>query len=137
VVEGLTALPDFAPRIEGGEAAVRALVARLEGAGLEPPSVTELAAELGIANPSPLLRQAVELGAITQVERDRFFAARALAQFRQTLAEIGSGGPITPGSIRERLGLSRKYIIPLLEWADRRGVTRRQGDVRRLVDSGS
>ncbi len=34
--------------------------------------------------------------------------------------------------LRDRLGLTRKYLIPLLEWADRRGVTRRTGDARVL-----
>jgi hypothetical protein len=32
--------------------------------------------------------------------------------------------------VRERTGLSRKFLIPLLEYADRAGVTRRVGDAR-------
>jgi len=35
--------------------------------------------------------------------------------------------------LRDRLGLTRKYLIPLLEWADRRGITRRSGDARTLA----
>jgi hypothetical protein len=35
--------------------------------------------------------------------------------------------------LRDRFGLTRKYLIPLLEWADRRGVTRRAGDARVLA----
>jgi hypothetical protein len=34
--------------------------------------------------------------------------------------------------VRDRLGISRKYLIPLLEWADGRGITVRVGDVRHL-----
>jgi len=29
--------------------------------------------------------------------------------------------------------LTRKYLIPLLEWTDRRGITRRDGDARVLA----
>ncbi|TFG42860.1 MAG: hypothetical protein E4H41_10250, partial [Gemmatimonadales bacterium] len=42
-------------------------------------------------------------------------------------------GDITVSVIREKTGLSRKYLIPLLEWADRQGITRRNGEVRRLT----
>ena len=63
----------------------------------------------------------------------RHAAAAALAEFRAvleaTLTELGSA---TPAELRDRLGLTRKYLIPLLEWADRRGVTRRTGDARVL-----
>jgi hypothetical protein len=37
------------------------------------------------------------------------------------------------GAVRDATGLSRKYLIPLLEWADRSGITFRDGDVRHLV----
>src|SRR5437773_835866 len=49
---------------------------------------------------------------------------------RPALVELG---PATPAVLRDRLGLTRKYLIPLLEWADRRGVTRRAGDARVLA----
>jgi selenocysteine-specific elongation factor len=39
---------------------------------------------------------------------------------------------ITVSRFRELLGTTRKYALPLLEWLDSRGVTRRDGDVRRL-----
>jgi len=38
--------------------------------------------------------------------------------------------------VRQRLGISRKYLIPLLEWADGKGLTVRVGDVRRLRITG-
>ena len=34
---------------------------------------------------------------------------------------------------RDRFGVTRKHAVPLLEWLDRRGITRRDGDVRRIV----
>ncbi|HXS22774.1 MAG TPA: SelB C-terminal domain-containing protein, partial [Gemmatimonadales bacterium] len=63
----------------------------------------------------------------------RYYATEALHQFTETVREIGRGGDIQPAAIRERLGISRKYLIPLLEWADARGITIRAGDIRRLA----
>lgn len=134
--DGVAALPAFEPKVEGGRAAVERLIERLNGAGLEPPTLGELAAELGVQSVVPLIKQAVERGAVAAVERDRYFASGALARFRSALDEIGQAGPITPAAIRERLGLSRKFTIPLLEWADRQGITRRVGDSRVLASSG-
>jgi selenocysteine-specific elongation factor len=52
------------------------------------------------------------------------------AALEAALAELQSA---TPAQLRDRLGLTRKYLIPLLEWADRRGITRRTGDTRSLA----
>ncbi len=37
---------------------------------------------------------------------------------------------LTPGDFKAMTGLSRRTAIPLLEWLDARGVTRRNGDAR-------
>lgn len=42
--------------------------------------------------------------------------------------------PFTVSVFREAAGLSRKYAVPFLEWADRRGVTRRRGDLRYMSE---
>ena len=36
----------------------------------------------------------------------------------------------TVSALREAFGTSRKYAVPLAEWLDRTGVTRRDGDLR-------
>ncbi|MGH8942097.1 MAG: SelB C-terminal domain-containing protein [Acidimicrobiia bacterium] len=40
--------------------------------------------------------------------------------------------PYTVSRFRDHTGLSRKYVVPILEWADREGLTIRRGDVRHL-----
>ena len=60
-------------------------------------------------------------------------SAEALAGFRQVLERCGREGPITPAAVRDATGLSRKHLIPLLEWADRAGVTIRRDDARALL----
>ena len=41
---------------------------------------------------------------------------------------------ITPQEIKDLLGISRKYAIPLLEWLDTQRLTVRVGDKRVLRD---
>ncbi|MCA1940658.1 MAG: SelB C-terminal domain-containing protein [Caenispirillum bisanense] len=42
-------------------------------------------------------------------------------------------GPFTAGEAGRALGTSRKYTIPLLEYLDATGITRRDGDRRVVV----
>ena len=57
------------------------------------------------------------------------FVDAALAALRDLQ---GAERPLTVSAFRERLGTTRKYAVPLLEYFDQQGVTRRQGDVRVL-----
>ena len=43
------------------------------------------------------------------------------------------GETLDVGQFKEFFGLSRKIAIPLLEFFDREGVTKRQGDVRQVL----
>ena len=41
-------------------------------------------------------------------------------------------GDFTVAEFRDATGLSRKYAVPILEWADKEGLTVRRGDTRRV-----
>jgi selenocysteine-specific elongation factor len=130
--DGIVALAGFAPKVEGGDAEVDRIVGILEQAALSPPSLAELEAATGRRDLGSLLRLAAASGRVEAVERDRYYTRAALDRFAQTLTELGRDADIVPSAVRERLGISRKYLIPLLEWADGKGLTVRVGDVRRL-----
>ncbi|MEO8453191.1 MAG: SelB C-terminal domain-containing protein, partial [Gemmatimonadota bacterium] len=134
VQAGLASLPDFEQTFRGGSGAVDRVVARIKAAGLEAPTLEDLAAELGLPNLATLVRHAAELGTLVPVERNRYFHREALDRFRAAVRELGKAGEISPAGLRERLGLTRKYLIPLLEWSDRAGLTRRIGD-RRVLEN--
>ena len=134
--EGLVALAGFAPRATGGDAAVDEIVRLVEDAGLTPPSVQELERHTGRRDVSAILRLAASAGRVELVERDRYFARLPLDRFVQALREGGAGDEIVPSQLRQRLGISRKYLIPLLEWADGKGVTSWDNGVRRLRVTG-
>ena len=135
-LDGLAALAGFAPRAVGGDAAVDQIVHLLEDAGLTPPSIQELERQTGRRDVAAILRLAAGAGRVEPVERDRYFARLPLDRFVQTLREGGAGDEIVPSQLRQRLGISRKYLIPLLEWADVKGVTAWDGGVRKLRVSG-
>jgi selenocysteine-specific elongation factor len=131
-LEGLVSLAGFTPSAPGGAAAVTEVVALLEVAGLTPPSVAELERETGRRDVAGLLRLAAAAGQVEAVERDRYFTRTALERFAAALRESDGREGVVPSQLRQRLGISRKYLIPLLEWADARGLTEWEGEVRRV-----
>jgi selenocysteine-specific elongation factor len=104
----------------------------LEEAQLSPPSLAELERQTGRRDVGAILRLAAESGRVEAVERERWYARPALDRFTAVLAELGRDSLIAPSAVRDRLGISRKFMIPLLEWADAKGITERVGDARRL-----
>jgi selenocysteine-specific elongation factor len=131
-LEGLVALAGFAPRAAGGEGAVTEIVTLLEEGGLTPPSVAELERRTGRRDVEGILRLAAAAGKVEAVERDRYYTRGVLDRFVALLRADGSPEAIVPSELRQRLGISRKYLIPLLEWADAHGVTEWEGEVRRV-----
>jgi selenocysteine-specific elongation factor len=128
-------------RRPGWSAAVRAragdagskIAQRLEAARWQLPTVAELEREFADPQVPALLAHLAREGQIERVDQERYAVKQALEEFRRaieaTLQELGAA---TPAQLRDRLGLTRKYLIPLLEWADRRGITSRRGDSRVL-----
>ena len=105
-------------------------LAQLRSAGREPPSLAELSLQHG-RDLRVALKGLEKEGAIVAVEADRWYAAEAFAGVLATLsATLDTVTPVTPSALREALGVSRKYLMPLLEHCDRRGYTRRVGDGR-------
>jgi selenocysteine-specific elongation factor len=100
-------------------------MSRLAAAGAEPPSVEELSGELG-RDVTPVLRFLERRGDVVQVEQNRYYASSALKQLIDRLRLTMAGGAeLSPSELREAIGLSRKFLIPLLEYSDRVGYTNR------------
>jgi selenocysteine-specific elongation factor len=101
-------------------------------AGREPPSVSELVARYGSSVPA-VLNFLEREGRLVQVETDRYYDRRAVEELVAKLkAELVPGRTYLPAQLRDILGFSRKFLIPFLEFCDRRCVTERRGQGRRL-----
>jgi selenocysteine-specific elongation factor len=94
--------------------------------------VPELASLTGRPDLPAILRIAEAAGQVVAVERERYYSRTALEVFARAVRQVGSDGDVSVAGLRDVLGLSRKFLIPLLEWSDREGLTVRSGDTRRL-----
>ncbi|MEY2435573.1 MAG: selenocysteine-specific elongation factor [Acidimicrobiaceae bacterium] len=100
-------------------------IAALEAQPFAPPAP----AEAGIDRAE--LRELVRRGLV--VEQDGvWFAPAAIEAAAATVARLLEADPggVSVAQVREALGTSRKWAIPLLAHLDATGVTRRRGDVR-------
>jgi selenocysteine-specific elongation factor len=106
------------------------LLGEIRAAGTEPPDVATLAEEHG-RDPVPLLRLLEREHLVVAVESGRFYAAEVLARLVTRLRDgMTEGREYSPSELREVLGLSRKYLIPFLEYCDRKRITERRATGR-------
>ena len=105
----------------------------LNEGGIEPPTVREVMErfrcdEKAVRDNLALL---VRNGKAARISSDLFYSAEALNGLREKLAAyLREKGEITPPEYRELTGLSRKFLIPLLEYFDSEKLTIRVGDKR-------
>jgi selenocysteine-specific elongation factor len=117
-------------------------VERLEqeyvSAAAAPPSPEEALARAGVTGDEEheLFQVLVEARKLIRVKESLYFHARALETIQDKLvAMLRERKEIGPGDIKDLLGISRKYAIPLLEFFDARRVTTRVGE-RRVLRGG-
>lgn len=106
--------------------------------GYQPPTVRQVAAEVSRnrAAVPELIELAAADGRLTQISAQLYLDAALERQMRATLTErLSAGEGLTVSQIREILDTTRKYAVPLCEYLDRVGFTRREGDVRVLCPS--
>jgi len=120
-------------------AAQQTIVDRVEQefrtAAAAPPSPEEALTRAGLAGDEEheLFQHLVEGRKLVRVKDSLYFHAEALASIEERLvAMLRERKEIGPADIKDLLGISRKYAIPLLEFFDTRRVTARVGERRVL-----
>jgi len=119
----------------GREGVWDAIEAALLAGTTEPPTVKELGERLKMPEKTLLEHLAVLVreGRAIRVANDLFYAPQPLATMgEQLVACLNEEAEITPTRFRELTGLSRKFMIPVLEYFDSIKVTIRVGDKRVL-----
>lgn len=104
-------------------------------AGLTPPNARDLLEELGgtAKEAAPVLRLLCEEGALVKVKDGLYYDAAALSTILEQVRQwFESHENLDVGGLKEILGLSRKYLIALLEYMDNERITVRVGDQRRF-----
>ena len=139
ITEHGISLAGCGPQLSANEQKLlRQLIERFKQAGFKPPSVKECqqaANKLERSVPA-LLELAVADGELVAIGKDLFLHTETERQLHEQLKNsLENGQGLTVSEIREILNTTRKYAVPLLEHLDRIGFTRREGDVRVLVNN--
>jgi selenocysteine-specific elongation factor len=104
-------------------------------AGLTPPFLKEVIAQFDAqkAKAQSIINLMLKEGDLTKINEELCFASEILNKLRSDYkAMLIKDGKATPASFKELTGLSRKYIIPLMEYFDMNKLTVRVGDHRIL-----
>jgi selenocysteine-specific elongation factor len=133
------ALPTFEPKLTQAERRALATIGKaLRDGGFSPPEFGDLVAATGqkTATVSDLLGLLVEEGQAVAVSRELYLDSEVGGELVQRVrTSLLERGAMTMAELRDVLGTTRKYAVPIGEYLDRIGLTTRQGDTRRLASS--
>ncbi|MEI6810360.1 MAG: SelB C-terminal domain-containing protein, partial [bacterium] len=129
-------IPSRAPRLSPGQAALAAKVCELYRlTAFASPRSDELSQKVG-APPSvlkPVFDFLLQAGELVVLSDKVVLHKDCVAESRRKLVEyLTENGSIESGVFKDVLGTTRKYSIPILEYWDARGLTRRVGNCREL-----
>jgi selenocysteine-specific elongation factor len=134
--KGLLALPEHHEQFNNAEQQLLQSVEALFRSQLfAPPGPAEIAERMHAAPPQVqrILRILTEQQKLVRVDQDLFFHTEAIAAARERLVSyIKQNGGLESVKFKYLLDTSRKYAIPLLDYFDKIGVTRRDGYTRLL-----
>jgi selenocysteine-specific elongation factor len=102
---------------------------------LAPPDLAQIVRETRIDHSAvtQMMRVLEREHTVVRVASDFYFLAEAVEEVKRIVRqELRDRPDITPAMFRDRLGITRKHAIPLLEHLDREGVTVRLGNGRRV-----
>ncbi len=134
--QSTVAVPGHEPKLSQAERKLKLELAQaLKAGGFTPPEVTDLtalAASRATAVPELLALLCEEQRAV-EISPNLYLDADTESDLRRRVRDRLSGSAtLTMSELRELLGTTRKYSVPIGEYLDRIGLTRREGDVRLL-----
>ncbi len=128
-------LSTFTPRLSDRDSELyAALERRYKETKFTPPTIKEMMAELDI--PQRDFKELIKLlrddNKLIYVNEVFYFHRSAVEAVKQLLRDFFASKPeITVAEFESLTGTTRKHSIPLLEYLDKTGITRREGDVRK------
>ncbi|GFN23088.1 selenocysteine-specific translation elongation factor [Thermanaeromonas sp. C210] len=129
-------LAGYRPQMDARQQkAISVLEERYRQGHFQPPSTEEAGKDLDLTagELEELLHYLVRQGILVKVSEGLYFHREALEEAREAIRRLGEKGPFTLAEVRDLLGSSRKYVLPLLEYLDHTKFTRRVGDKRIVI----
>jgi selenocysteine-specific elongation factor len=106
-----------------------------EQSGLTPPYFKDLIKNLKTdpAQAGAVLHLLIDEGLIIKTKEDLYFHQTAINDLKKKLVDfLISNQQLTTPQFKEMTGVSRKFLIPLIEYFDSKNITIRIGDIRKL-----
>jgi selenocysteine-specific elongation factor len=130
---------DFKPKLSVNQRKLKDKIVEAHlAAGFAPPEPKEFVNQAG-GNATALkdiYEVAVAEGFLVKVTEEMYLSTETETEMRRRVTDrLRNGAGATVAEIRDLLGTTRKYAVPLCEYLDRIGVTKRQGDLRVLAVS--
>jgi selenocysteine-specific elongation factor len=134
------ALADHKPKLSTAQRKLKdKMIAAYQEARFQPPEPSSFAPQAGgnAAALKDLLDVSVAEGYLVHIVDELYLHADVAAEMRRKVTERLQSGDtgLTVAEIRDLLGTTRKYAVPLCEYLDKSGLTRRDGDLRFLAKS--
>ncbi len=132
---GFASTSGFEPELNPGQRKVYDTILRIyHDRGLTPPAVEELPGELQKNRDLWPILKLLELRAeIVALDGDFFMATSVLQDAEsRVIGELGGRQGLGPSDFKTVLPVSRKHLIPILAYFDRKGVTSRRDDGREV-----
>ncbi len=109
------------------------------GSGLTPPYFKDVVKSIGVESGRCLdvLKLLIGEGKIVKVKEDLYFDTAAVEDLKgRIIGFLKDHQEMTTPQFKDIAGVSRKYLIPLIEYFDGKQLTIRIGDVRKLRGGG-
>lgn len=132
----LLRLKDHSVSLASDQEAVRAaLLAAYGDGGVTPPNLKDVLEPLGLTakQVAPVLKLLQDQGTLVRVKDDMYYHGPALNGIRDAIVGFfETRQEMSAPDFKDLTGLSRKYLIPVLEYFDKEKLTVRVGDVRHI-----
>jgi selenocysteine-specific elongation factor len=130
---------DFKPKLSANQRKLKDKIVEAHAtAGFQPPEPKDFAPQAAgnAASLKDIFEVAVAEGLLVRVAPEVYLHADTELVMRDRVTERLRGNPgATVAEIRDLLGTTRKFAVPICEYLDRVGVTKREGDIRVLAVS--
>jgi selenocysteine-specific elongation factor len=130
------AIPRYEAKLSQGERKLKnELAESIRLGGISPPDVAALAATAGAraAAVPDLLALLRDEHRIVEINTGLYLDVETEAELRRKVtARLADGSAIAMSELRDALGTTRRYAVPIGEYLDRIGLTKRESDTRRL-----
>lgn len=125
---------DFQPKLSANLRKLKEkVIAEHRRLGFQPPEPSVFASQAGgnAAHLKELYEVCVLEGELVRINDEIYLHAESAAEMRRRLvAYFAQNDTATVAEIRDLLGTTRKYAVPICEYLDRLGFTKRLGDLR-------